>query len=203
MAKTTKIDELNIVEYFSEMNLPESEIDKRIALAESIKGAYYKAFLEIKKQQREEDTFIEDYIEDMLVDAYKLILSEQGISTNDYVYQHINSTIKEVIDVTKENITTDYYLSLSRAAIIAVNDANAICNYELEQRAINEGKTTKRWDTMKDLKVRHTHVMADGQEVGINEMFEVGNCKMRFPCDSQYGTAEEIINCRCVCLYSK
>lgn len=203
MAKILKTDELNILEFFGAMNLPEAEIEKRIVLAESLKNAYYEAFLEIKKQRKQDDEYDEEYIEDMLQKAYETILDGQNIRINDFIQNQINKTINEVLEVTDKNPSTDYYTSPARAAIIAVNDVNAIGNYELAEQAIKEGKTTKRWDTMKDERVRHNHVMADGLEVDIDKPFEVGTSKLMFPCDTSMGaSAEEIVNCRCVCIYS-
>lgn len=199
MARKTKIDELNIIDYFSEMNLPQSEIDKRIAMAQSVKDMYHRIFVIVKAKQAVDDEIDEDFIEDMIVDEYKGIF-DMNMS---FVDEHIKETAKEVANATMRHLNDEYYLSDQRAITIAVNDANSIGNYEYEESFKAKGYTRKRWDTMKDLRVRHTHVMADGKEVGINEMFDVGNCKMRFPCDSEYGTAEEIVNCRCVCLYSK
>ena len=84
----------------------------------------------------------------------------------------------------------------------AENDANAILNYELDLDMKSQGYTRKRWNTQQDERVRTTHVMADGQEVGINEPFTVGTSEMMFPCDASLGaTADEIINCRCNVIY--
>lgn len=199
MARTTKNDELNIIDFFSEMNLPQEEIDKRIAMAQRIKEMYHRIFVTLKAKQKVSNDFGEDFIEDMIVDGYKGIFAENEVQ---FIDDHIEETAKDVAQVTIKRIGDAYYLSDQRAIVIAVNDANTICNYEYEESFKNKGYKYKTWDTMKDLRVRHTHIVADGQKVGIDDMFEIGNCKMRFPCDTEYGTAEETVNCRCVAIYS-
>lgn len=54
----------------------------------------------------------------------------------------------------------------------------------------------KRWESSIDERTRITHVEADGQEVGKNELFIVGGSRMMYPADRR-GTAAETINCRC------
>eukprot|EP00112_Aurelia_sp_Birch-Aquarium-sp1_P001820 Seg11976.5 transcript_id=Seg11976.5/GoldUCD/mRNA.D3Y31 product="putative protein" protein_id=Seg11976.5/GoldUCD/D3Y31 len=59
------------------------------------------------------------------------------------------------------------------------------------------GVTHKKWLTAGDERVRLTHYAANGQVVGIDEMFTVGNMEMMHPADPN-APAEEVINCRCV-----
>lgn len=55
------------------------------------------------------------------------------------------------------------------------------------------------WLSMRDAKVRDSHVGADGQIVRAGEAFQVGNCLMRYPMDAEMcGDPAEIINCRCL-----
>jgi hypothetical protein len=53
----------------------------------------------------------------------------------------------------------------------------------------------KEWLATQDAVTRDTHVEADGQVVGIDEEFEVGDATCQFPGDT--GDPEEDINCRC------
>lgn len=194
MARTTKNDELNILDYFSEMNLPQEEIDKRISLALLVKEMYQKIFEYIRIKDELDTEFIEEY----LVGGYAEIFGD-----GEYQSEHAKETAYEVLEATSKHLGDNYYTSDARATLIAVNDANSIGNYEYEQSFIKKGYTRKRWDALNDNKVRHSHIIADGQEVGINELFEVGSCKMRFPMDTEYGSASECVNCRCVCSYIK
>lgn len=55
----------------------------------------------------------------------------------------------------------------------------------------------KRWVTRHDDRVRHTHFLADGQTVPVDQPFIVGGVPLMYPGErgGQYG---EIVQCRCV-----
>ncbi len=56
----------------------------------------------------------------------------------------------------------------------------------------------KQWVTVRDNKVRSTHVAADRQIVPIGSTFIVGGARLRFPTDSTLGAPpRETVNCRC------
>ena len=65
------------------------------------------------------------------------------------------------------------------------------------QGAGARGMTAKRWYTMRDAKVRDSHLLADGQVRPIAAPFLVDGHKLRFPGDP-VGPAEVWINCRCL-----
>lgn len=194
-----KIDELNIIDFFSEMNLSQDEIDRRISYAQQVKEMYHRVFTIVKAAKKVDDDLDAEFIEDMLTNGYADIFN----TDNRYTQKHLSLIVPEVVSTTLKNINDAYYLSDERAKIIAVNDVNSICNNELEEKAIKSGFKYKIWETMKDDKVRHTHIMADGQRVPIDGMFTVGMSEMRFPMDTENGNPEEIINCRCVCIYTR
>lgn len=88
--------------------------------------------------------------------------------------------------------TSNHVISVIRTEI------NAICNLAVLDSAFRSGKSRKRWRTFGDSRVRPTHQQADGQEVSIDEPFEVGGYQLMFPNDSSLGAPpEEIVNCRC------
>lgn len=60
-----------------------------------------------------------------------------------------------------------------------------------------QGKPFKMWVTRRDERVRHTHNVADGQTVPVDDTFTVGGFPMRHPGD-RTAPASETINCRCV-----
>ena len=59
------------------------------------------------------------------------------------------------------------------------------------------GITHKKWITASDGNVRDTHRAINGEVLPIDELFIVGDTELLHPCDPN-GTAEEVINCRCV-----
>ena len=98
----------------------------------------------------------------------------------------------------------NFWLSLRRAEDIAKSEANTFLNYTDYVDAKSEGYTKKTWLTMLDDKVRNTHEEVEGQTIGIDETFQVGDSIMRFPHDLEYSPdPKEIINCRCAVQYSK
>lgn len=58
------------------------------------------------------------------------------------------------------------------------------------------GAVRRRWQAANDERTRESHRRADGQEVGLNEPFQVGRASLDFPGDPA-GPADEVINCRC------
>lgn len=108
----------------------------------------------------------------------------------------------EVEEIMEREAIADYWLSISRAINIAQNEANTFLNYTDFLEAKDKGRTTKTWLAMPDNKVRETHLEAEGQTVGIDEYFQVGNSQMRFPHDWEMSPdPNEIINCRCAVEY--
>ena len=65
--------------------------------------------------------------------------------------------------------------------------------------AVDQGKTHKQWVDIRDNKERNTHRKVGGTIIGINELFDVGDARMRYPHDVELAldNPEEIVNCRC------
>ena len=97
---------------------------------------------------------------------------------------------------------SSYWLSYRRAEDIAKSEANTFLNYTDYVDAKEQGATKKRWLTMLDDKVRQTHSEVEGQTIGIDEHFTVGNSLMRFPHDLESAPdPKEVIGCRCAVEY--
>ena len=75
-------------------------------------------------------------------------------------------------------------------------------NYTSYVDAKDLGRTQKTWLTMLDKKVRDTHEELEGQTIGIDDYFQVGNSQMLFPLDwSMSPNPRETINGRCAVEY--
>lgn len=86
-----------------------------------------------------------------------------------------------------------------RANEIALNETNWIYNYLNHLKLVDKGNLTHTWESMKDERVRLSHVKADEQTVPIDEPFIVNGYKMMFPLDDSLGApVSEIIGCRCI-----
>lgn len=81
-------------------------------------------------------------------------------------------------------------------------DAHRIYNAALFTGAKKAGATKKTWCTMADDRVRDTHQYLDGVTIGIDEEFySYKGGHTLYP--SQWGIAEEDVNCRCWLIFSK
>jgi len=141
-------------------------------------------------------------------------------TTIDNIREHPNDVIPSA-DVTEEEIkdilaetgvvpedkVTPYWTSDDRAKFIAENEANTLFNSKEFTDAIKADKKYKIWKTFADDKVRLTHVEVDVTMLPIDDYFSVGAARMLYPKDvtSPDSTGEdhleEVINCRCHCLY--
>lgn len=71
---------------------------------------------------------------------------------------------------------------------------------ELVNQNVPEIELKKQWQAIIDNRTRSSHVIADGQIVGINEMFSVGGYQAKNP-RAENLPPEESMNCRCVAIY--
>lgn len=106
----------------------------------------------------------------------------------------------EEFDVTiPEN---EYWTSDIRGLLLGIECANAVANYYDLYDALEKGYTHKVWKSEGDNRVRRTHVEADGQDIPINALFQVGDSLLLFPGDISNGASpQEVDNCRCTLRY--
>lgn len=92
-------------------------------------------------------------------------------------------------------------LASFRADMIARTETHGAANYGSNEAARETGLPLKReWLAAQDERTRETHAAANGQIVGMDNPFEVGNDTLMYPGDPE-GTPEEVINCRCAVGY--
>lgn len=89
--------------------------------------------------------------------------------------------------------------SLSRAKTIVQTETHRIQQasiYDAQQQAASKGaNVVKQWNSTLDGKTRPTHRRLDGQIRELDEYFEIGGKKAKYPGD--FGDPSEDINCRC------
>ena len=202
-----KFDELNqLKRYFSIMELPEEDKEKRVSLGMLFYDAFFYIFLLIKAEVAvalksndiSEITIDRDYYVRSLDGRIRDILEENGLT---YDEEYIPRLTEDVIDTTARHLDDDYYFSQERALIVAQNEANTVMNGVDFQAALSSGKKYKTWITEGDTRVRPWHEEVDNKTIPIDDMFAVGNDNLRFPHDYINGSAENLINCRCTCTY--
>ena len=220
-------DELNRLEdYFEPMAISVSDKERRRELADLLTDAFLYFFsvyeVHVKYNRLLEKAMYEQLLADKVSDAVSKVT---GIDS--YMSDHIREMAKEVVNTTYKNAPhnpsdspkattsdgflltnnansseSEYWLSYRRADDIAKTETNTFLNYTDYLDAKDRGYTKKTWLTMLDTKVRNTHEEIEGQTIGIDEYFTVGNSLMRFPHDlSGSPDPKEVINCRCAVDY--
>ena len=198
MAQTRQIDELKTIDYetyFGEMDISEQEKRRRIGLAEELEVLFLYLFVSFAELPDAVSVVDEKYRE----------IATRYLGMNNtpaYIADQAARIAQETVQTTEEHEGQAFYTSKDRAMLISANQANTIANYEQHVEAVKMGKHYKIWDNMKDKYVRHTHVLADGQKVGIFEPFVVGDSLLNFPTDLSLGASlEETAGCRCTLKY--
>lgn len=98
----------------------------------------------------------------------------------------------------------EYWTSYIRCLTLGIECASCIENFYEMYDALQRGYNRKVWESQADNRVRNTHIEADGQDIGITELFLVGKSYLMFPGDVTHGAEErELANCRCFCSYYK
>lgn len=119
----------------------------------------------------------------------------RGLSASDPPAAIARRIRKEVGDMTT-----------ARAEMIARTESAAATaqgeSMDMEATAEELGADIRKtWTATEDDHTRESHLDADGQTVPNDETFTVGGAELMFPSDPE-GPPQEVINCRCVCVYS-
>ena len=178
-----------IIDFFDEMDV--DDVNKRTALAINLERIFRDLFyLAIIGETSREELIAR------LISEYSQEIVASGYRPN---YAHIERVCEDVVDNTLEKIETPYMTSTDRSILIAETETNNVANNDALEEAKANGMTEKIWVTMADPKVRLTHMAIDGMIIGIDDLFEVGEAQMRFPCDEElaYDSPQETVNCRC------
>ena len=194
-----KFDELHKLQrFFATMEISDAEKKKRCDFAYLLYDAIYYTFALIKVEKKVDSLgdilTYRDTLEDRITDVFE----QEGIP---YEEGYIPRLATEIIETTDRHPDDPYYVSQDRALLIAQNESNTAYNHTDYETARANGKKYKTWITEGDSKVREAHVEVDMVRIPINEKFRVGNDEMRYPHDYLNGSAENLVNCRCTCVY--
>lgn len=92
----------------------------------------------------------------------------------------------------------------NRSTTIARTEVVSSSNYASIQAAQESGLTLmKVWLATEDSRTRPAHADADGQEVPMDQAFNVGGEALQYPGDMDNGSANNIVNCRCTVFYKR
>lgn len=91
----------------------------------------------------------------------------------------------------------------ARAKVIATTEVHSAANAgELESVKSFDVPLRKEWMSMNDELVREDHQEVDGDEVELDDSFEVGDDKLQFPGDPD-APPSQTVNCRCIMVYNE
>lgn len=139
-----------------------------------------------------------------IVDSYRQTLNNRLIDVfgdKPYEPEYVSRLTDEIIDTTTRHPDDDYYLSKERALLIGQNESNTTFNHIDYTEAKESGKRYKVWYAELDDRTREDHIEVDGTRIPIDEMFDVGGEQLRYPHDFMFGSAKNLVNCRCTCRY--
>ena len=145
--------------------------------------------------------------EDVFSDSVKLALkiksfshASQAIGTTKEQLQGLiekaaveGQSVSQLATAIKDQYGFD---SRVRPLRIARTELTDTINDGTTQALRKEGYQDKQWSTVIDGRERETHAKADGQTVGIHDMFRVGGASCSYPGDESLPPGERI-NCRC------
>lgn len=194
-----KLDELNKLfgAYFKVMDISEEDRKKRIDCAFFFYDAVWYVLTMIRLEN--EKNRLADKESYRVSLEYRIRDSLEDVPYDD---DYIEDVTEEIIDTTFRHLDEEYFTSERRAILIAQNEANTVMNGADFFNAKKSGKTHKQWISEMDDKTREAHLLIDGTFIPIDEKFKVGGDEMLFPHDYKNGSAENLVNCRCTCIYS-
>ena len=195
------------------MELPEAEKKKREQIARDLEEVFIILFLVIaadyELDRPEEKEYYIDFLGRYYEETARKYLEEKEVLFIVLVAALLEDIVETTLEHIQEGDTQDlsdneYFLSNDRALDLAENGANIIADYGDYENAVEDGYTKKQWHTMRDSKVRDTHVLMEGKTIPINDYFDVNGSKMRYPHDlSMNPDISEVSNCRCSVSYIK
>ncbi len=108
----------------------------------------------------------------------------------------------EAIPTLAARITGLHEIASARAQVIARTEVLGASNGGSIAAMRSTGLVaTKEWIATEDDRTRPDHLEANGQIVGLEESFTVGDAELDAPGDPN-GPADEVIQCRCTCGYA-
>lgn len=141
------------------------------------------------------DSFVKDVIFDIVRKA-KSVNDTTKSQLIDYIKDRANLSNIEIAALVKEKFDD---IKESRVSLVVNTTVTAGMNAGLLKAFRDAGAKYKIWLSMRDNRVRDSHVELDGQKVLIDEPFEVNGELIEFPGDPN-ANVKQAANCRCTIL---
>ncbi len=142
--------------------------------------------------------------------TYMTSVSNRLVNVGDELWEDVRSEIidglkkGESIESIRDRIVAVSQFDTTRATRIARTEVHGAAESgnitQLRFMGYEKDEVTKKWLTAHDVRVRMSHVHADGQEAELNDKFIVGGWSLDHPGDPS-APPSETINCRCTMLY--
>ena len=182
--------------YFGEMDLSDEEIRNRIELAENLEDGFL-FVLALLFTMQQYNSMNWERARKEYENRYLSALAGY-VTITPYIHQYVRDMSYDIMDSTKKHQAEYYYYSPDRGKFMAEREANTTRSYQCNEDAIAQGKTMKRWLTMRDKRVRATHKEVGGTSKPIGEPFYVGGSLLLYPRDFSLGASTaETAGCRC------
>lgn len=149
-------------------------------------------------------------VADFIAQDYLATASNNLRNIGDLVWMNIRSELQEGVNAGEDmrqlatrvraasQMTAARAMTIARTEVHRAAEAGSLAQMRLS--GFTNFECRKRWLATEDERTRLAHIQADGQTVGLNEVFDVGGEGLQFPGDPM-GRADNVINCRCTMEY--
>lgn len=140
-------------EYFRNMELSESDKNKRISLAEKLEDNFLPILIFLFTLKQYGRVIDWDKIRLRFEIGYRNAL-KTIMTIDSQLDTYVKTFSYDVIDSTQQHENDFYYYSVDRATLISESESQTSWNYNEFQLAINSGKTMKTWVDVRDTRER-------------------------------------------------
>lgn len=184
--------------YFDPMQITETQKNKRIEAAEEIFDA---VLLFLIWCENAPERVQEENTQRSFENMYKEVIFQYS-EPDDYLDMYVPLFIANLVQTTLDHQGEEYFYSVERAANVACNESNTVCNYAELERAKELGFKKKTWVAEIDDRTRPDHVYMNGWTIPIDDWFVFDDCMMQFAHDEVNGSPRQTVNCRCATKYT-
>lgn len=149
-------------------------------------------------------------VADFIAQDYLATASNNLKNIGDLVWMAIRAELQEGVNAGEDmrqlagrvraasQMTAARAMTIARTEVHRAAEAGSLAQMRLS--GFTNFEVQKRWLATEDERTRLAHIQADGQTVGLNEVFDVGGEGLQFPGDPM-GRPDNVINCRCTMSY--
>ncbi len=169
-------------------------------------GLPRKALAHVEVETKAEEDEIEDEIRTFSKENSAKKVTQISNTTRNRINRTITSGLRDNLtsrDIAKKIVeTSGAAIGKLRARTIARTEVHAASMAgSLFAAESMDVEMVKEWVAVSDDRTRDDHADVNGQQVALDESFDVGDDSLSFPGDPT-GSPEQVIDCRCVMVYA-